>query len=464
MNELTKLFSGGEVYALPVGELRLLFSPLTWSVAVVNRAAVTELARLRAEPPSAPAGEVPRCRSLLELAGTPGHRWRGDSSKLVIMPTRACNMRCVYCDFEAEHALARELDPRLACRVIEDYADRLQAENENMLRIHFFGGEALTALTCTETIVHYVRALCARRGLVPWFELTTNGFFAPGLLPFIGDYMDVVVVSLDGPASFHDGNRQQRNGRGTYETVASNVRQLAAYPVELCLRTCITDLSVSSMKEITEFFCSEFAFDVLSFEMLAENDCARVAGLHAPDPYRFAAGFLESERAGTRHGIQVVHGPSELTGPRISSCPLGQNTVMLSPDGRLSACYLNPEQWSVRGLDLEIGRIDAMTGVTYFAGQREQIASLLLDKPRCERCFCRFTCAGGCHVNQTPPGCSLAYDERCTAIRLITACRFLRRAGCDDQADHLIRQTSAMEALATHPDDRIDRIMEEPPL
>ena len=58
------------------------------------------------------------------------------------------------------------------------------------------------------------------------------------------------------------------------------------------------------------------------------------------------------------------------------------------------------------GLELSLGRVDATGAVRLNTRRLGAIARATAVKSRCEKCFCRYTCAGGCHVEQTPPGCS----------------------------------------------------------
>lgn len=444
-----------DVYAVPMGGQWLLFSPRNLTSAMVNRAAVEAVAACA----NGNAANVPETvrdlwQQLSETSATP-FRPPSALQKLVIIPTRSCNMRCVYCDFGTPGAHATTLNPRLACRLIDDVAAKPPSTSPAMLRIHFFGGEPLVARPCVETVVHYARMVCARTGLTPWFEITTNGLLDPTAVPFIGDYMDSVVISLDGAESAHDFNRRRADGGGTYSAIAANIRRLSRSPVELSLRTCVTSRSVDAMTAIASHFCSEFEFDLLCFEMLAPNESAHDAGLRPPDPYRFAAGVLKVEALAASHDVHIIHGPSELTGPRATSCPVGRGTLMLNPEGMLTACYLEAERWTSRGLDPVFGRVDPVSGPMIEQQKLDAIASLLDSKPRCARCFCRHTCAGGCHIEQTPPGCSLEYDDRCRAIRIITAGRLLRNLEGTTAAEAFAEQPSAMRGVAENPDDRL---------
>ena len=452
---LESLDARRDVYALPIADRWLLYSPWTWTGAMVNHAAATAIARRWRDPTAL----LPKSLQPLweRLSSTPGAEATPlqTPEKIVVIPTRACNMRCVYCDFGVPGASTTTLDPAFACRLLDYYAAHLRASPEDPLRVHFFGGEPLVARACVEAIVHYARALCARKGGRPWFELTTNGLFAPDIVPFVGDYFHSVVISLDGDGPLHDFNRRRPDGRGTFADIAANIRRLLPYPVEISLRMCVTNRSVAAMADIAERFCNEFEFDVLGFEMLAENPSGRAAGLAAPDPFAFAAGVLRAEAAAARHDVRVVHGPSELTGPRLTSCPFGRGTLMLTPEGRLSACYLDPRRGQEAGLDLAIGEVKASSGAAVDRQKLDALLRLVQSKPRCRRCFCRYTCAGGCHIEQTPPGCSLEYDDRCRAIRSITAARLVRALGGSDAADPAVLQLDSMQALANHSDDRL---------
>lgn len=451
-----------DIYALPVSDNWMLVSPHSSTTAMVNRAGVEALAAY-AEDDGAdvPMPLIDLWCKLCEPSAT-ALPAPAEPEKLVIIPTRACNMQCVYCDFGRPGASAQTLDPGLACKLIDATVARLTSMSHAMLRIHFFGGEPLSARRCIETVVHYARMVCARKALTPWFEITTNGLFDSTAIPFIGDYIDNVVVSLDGPEAFHDFTRRRKSGAGTYAAIAANIRQLSRFPVELSVRTCITNRSVEAIADIASHLCSEFEFDVLCFEMLAPNEESHDAGLSPPDPDRFAAGVLEAEALAAAHGVRVVHSQSELTSPRTTSCPVGRGTLMLNPDGRLTACYLETERWTERGIDPVLGRVDPVSGPMIEPEKSATILQLVQSKPRCARCFCRHTCAGGCHIEQTPPGCSLEYDDRCRATRIITAGRMLRNLEGAAAADAFAGQSSVMRRVAENPDDRLTAWSAEP--
>jgi hypothetical protein len=76
------------------------------------------------------------------------------------------------------------------------------------------------------------------------------------------------------------------------------------------------------------------------------------------------------------------------------------------------------------------------------------LRDLVIDKSRCAECFCRLTCAGGCHVNNTYPDCPPGYSEFCVHTRILTACTLLEDLGQSDLADELVDRPDALAALS----------------
>lgn len=444
------------VFLVPFLDRWLVFAPLHRLAALVNEPAARALRsgqglrgrdplselvdRLRRPPasvPRPPDGEV--CPSFLG-----------------IMPTRGCNLACVYCSFGGPSADKVDMEPTIAVAAVDWMAERLVRAGRRDFQVHFFGGEPFTSPDVVDVVVHRVRRQAARYDLIPYLAASTNGVFSESRTEFVGDYFDGVVLSLDGPPEFHDRHRPGFQGRPSFEAVARTATQLGRGPVDLCLRACITDDSVDEMEAITRWMIESFRPAVVSLESLTPSALAVRAGLEVPDPYRFAIHCVGAYRLAARMGVRAVYCAAETERPRLSFCPVGTDAVIVSPEGRLSACYLLPEDWRARGLDMDVGRVAADSHVSIDTLALNRVRTVPLGKPRCERCFCQWTCAGGCHVNQTPPGCSGRYTAFCIQTRLVTACLLLRDLGGEDLADELLADRRAMERLSEHAWDPVD--------
>ena len=135
--------------------------------------------------------------------------------------------------------------------------------------------------------------------------------------------------------------------------------------------------------------------------------------------------------------------------------PVGRDIPIVVPDGSVSACYLLPEEWEAKGLDLRLGRVsddDVMIEAEGVARARKHNVE---NKSACQNCFCRWHCAGGCHVNHVLPDMPGAYDDVCFQTRIIALRNILHAMGRDEMVDELLESTGALERVAMRTSDSI---------
>jgi uncharacterized protein len=447
-------------YAIPVLGEALLFAPLAGFSAVVGARA---LEGVRDALAGGGRGARPSDEGVLsilrELAAAP----RGpadpsgppDPAMLGIIASRRCDMSCAYCDFPKSSDAGESMPPSIAVAAVDAMALLAEENGRREYTIQFFGGEPFVERELVEIVVHRARLVASRTGVFPIFEACTNGAFDEDWGRFVADYFGRVILSLDGTAAFQDRNRPLADGGGSFDRVLRSAKSLALSPVELSLRCCVTNESVGAMTELTRWFCSEIGPDVIGFEPLTENGGARRLGLSSPDPYDYARGLIGSFRVMEEYGVKPACASLAGPGPRTSSCAVGKDALIVFPDGGVASCYLDPREWEAKGLDMTIGRITASGSLELDRGAVERLRTRDEGMERCRGCFCRDTCAGGCRVNNTYPGCSEARNDFCVHTRIVTACSLLDGLGFRDLADRLLSDPSEMEALASRRSDLI---------
>lgn len=432
----------------------LIYSPLRRVTALVNQKAVSVLKEpIRSNGDS---GDVPELlQGLLQELRQPVQEPPPERTGPVrpmflgLLPTRACNLACVYCDFGASESPVEQMDFQMAAAAVDWMTENAQSLGQDTVDVHFFGGEPFFAGEVVDVAVHRARSVADRMGLVPRFEVATNGVFDENRARFVGDYFDTVVLSFDGTQEIH--NRQ----RGSFEAVKRTAELLSQSPTELCFRVCVSQESVAQLEQIVLWFCETFRPSMINVETLQPTPKSEAAGLKPPDPYDFAVHYVRASRIVEDFGITAVYASAATDTLRHSFCPVGKDTLIVSPDGRVSSCYLPQQAWQKRGLDLDVGWLSADGTMQIDLEAIDRLRRMVMKKPRCERCFCRWTCAGGCHVKHSYPGCSLEYDDFCIQTRIITACSLLKELGFDQIADTLLEDRSAMEALALQSSDRL---------
>jgi uncharacterized protein len=444
------------VFALPILGSWLVHAPLSGVSALVNRAALLELwGRMRGS--RGASREVECLVEALERPDAESRKLDGDFAPgfLGIIPTRACDLDCVYCDFgSASAGEGKVMELGVAASAVDWMAANVSGRGGPLLDVHFFGGEPFRAPDVVDTAVHRGRAVASSLGIAARFEASTNGCFDDDRLAFVEDYFDAVVISWDGPSRLHDRHRPRKNGSGTAELVERNARALAGSRTEVCIRSCVTAEGLSSLEEAVGWCCSEVTPSAMDLETLKPTARTMEAGIRPPDPLGFASAFARCETIAAAAGVRLVFAAAELEGPRASFCPVATDTAIVDPSGRISSCYLNEADWAAAGLDLSYGRIEEGE-VRIDRSAARRIRSLGERRGPCLSCFLRWSCAGGCHVENAALGSGGRLPASCAQARLIAAERLLKALGNRDLADSLFADLGAMEELAYRPSDTL---------
>jgi uncharacterized protein len=437
--------SDRNIFAIPVLDQVILYAPLHNLAALVNRRAAAVLRDDLITGRTAATGQLAELLNLLAQPESEPPPRQGDfvPTFLGLLPTRGCNLACEYCGFLTPDESKKVMDLELARDAVNWYMDHVRRSGAPHAEVHFFGGEPF----CAEDVIDLAVTLAKRRaeeiGCSLRFEVATNGTFSEARCRWVADNLDTIVLSFDGPADVQNLHRPYKNGAGSFEIVARNARILSAGDTNLFIRACVTSETVERMPEIAAWFYQEFRPSAVSFEPLQPTSWSLSAGLHEPDPWVFAENYIAAARLLEAHGVEPIYAPSEISARQVTFCPVGKDFVIVSPDGTLSACYLLQRDWEAQGLDLRLGYMDGRNGhaVHLDADAVHRIRRMNVhNKSLCAPCFCKWHCAGGCHVNHRvenlPPG---AYDRLCIQTRIITLRNILHAMGRDDLALALLQ-------------------------
>lgn len=437
------------LYTVPIGDKWLLHAPLLKWSALVNGSLLSDLKRGRLDPLKE---DYKKLCQLLEGKPNPVPTPNTGSLKpefLGLIPTRACNLNCIYCGFGSAQASSTDhMNLTTATTAVDWMAQLCRQEHRDVMEIHFFGGEPFVSPDVVDTVVHHARFQGQKTGLMPRFEVSTNGFFSEERCRFIGDYFDTVILSIDGPPDIQNQLRPAKDGQNCYQRVARNASMLGESPAELCLRACITADTVDRMEEITQWFCQKFTASVITYEPVREIAYDKGSGPSTPDPWQFSRQYIKSKKIAQNYGITPVYAAAAIDQLRHSFCPMGRDTAIVSPEGKIHACYLQEREWQAKRLNLTFGEFNGSGSPQLDQTSINTIRALSAEKDKCRRCFCRWHCAGGCHV-ATPDGqTGWKYHDFCIQTRIITACELLQKMGRTIEVDNLLHDLDLMQRLA----------------
>jgi len=439
------------IFAISILNQFLIYAPLHNLAALVDRTAALRLRDNLLSGKNVGEGRLGEIVRIFDTAAEPAPLPKqGDFAPvfLGLLPTRGCNLACRYCGFLTPAASQKDMDLKLARDAVNWYMGRVRQTGAQHAEVHYFGGEPFCADEVLDLTVPLARIRAREVRCTIRFEVATNGTFSQKRCQWAADNLDTIVLSLDGPAEVQDRHRPWKNGHGSFEAVVRNARILSEGPTALCFRACVTSATVERMPEIAAWFCQEFRPSAVSFEPVQATPQSVASHLEPPDPWTFARNFVAAARILEAYGVEPVYAAADIRTRRVSFCPVGQDVAIVSPDGTLSACYLLPRDWEAKGLDLRLGHIGNQTSgdVHLDPGAVAFARSLnVWNKPFCARCFCKWHCAGGCHVNHTPAGPPGAYGRLCIQTRVIALRNVLKALGQDDLAQAWLQDREALE-------------------
>ena len=312
-----------------------------------------------------------------------------------------CNLRCRYCfaDEGAYHSVREFMSEETAKAAIDFLLKN--SVNRKVLEVDFFGGEPLMCLETIKNVVAYARAEGNKLNKKFLFTTTTNALLLDDdAIDFFNREMENVVLSLDGRKEIHDDVRKTVNGKGSFDLVIDKVKKFVrsrgdkSYYVRGTFTAKNTDFS----KDV--IFLAENGFDSISMEpVVTDIPDLKIGKEHLPailDEYEnLCDKYLEKYDRG--EGFNFFHFNVDLEGgvclqKKVSACGAGNEYFSVVPNGDIYPCH----QFA--------GDKDFLMGNVFEGklnqGVRDKFASSsLFTREKCDGCFAKFICSGGCAAN-----------------------------------------------------------------
>jgi uncharacterized protein len=444
-----------DLFALPVLDRYLLYAPLHRFAALVDQTVITDLKRqLWAEsfdPGTLQVGGQGIFSRKKIQPFAPADGPLTTPQFLGLITTRGCNMNCKYCDFSALTANPKPMSVNLARNCIDVYCDILQKNRASSADIQFFGGEPFVNSKVIEFTVNYAREKARSRNIAARFEVTTNGIIDEPTARWAAGNFDAVILSLDGPEAIQNFHRPLRNNKPGFQIAYRTARILGQGSSELVIRICVSAQNVSNLPQIAAWVAENFMVSKVCIEALTPSALSEINGIKAPDPVAFGVSVLHAASILENYGIETITSGTDIEQLQTSFCPVGRDALIVDPDGKINACYLLEEEWQKEGLDMVFGHCpnsaqESPGKFVFDEGALQRIRALAgIKTPLCSNCFCKYHCAGGCHVNHRDFLAAQAYDSVCLQTRLIVTGKILRQMSAVSFLNKWLDQTGEVE-------------------
>ena len=319
---------------------------------------------------------------------------------MALFLTQSCNLKCVYCYGEGgSYGSGGNMDEQTAFQAV----DWLLQKSGKKKKIHvgFFGGEPFLNFPLMRKIVDYVRKRCGEEDKRVAFHATTNGTLLDAeKIAFIRDNEISVMISIDGPKEIHDAQRPFTNGRGSFDTIVANCKNLLkAKPDTPAHAVLMGDNDPERIKNaLLEIGFSDVSVTSASSSLFDEQDQEekqdRDTEIILRELDQEAGQWMEYIRARDskslkelKHKGQLYMGiiPLVYNSKRRHPCGAGLGLVGVSADGGVYLCHRF------------VGQAEYKLGSVFTDELDRQPYQESVDlHPVCSQCFARYYCAGGC--------------------------------------------------------------------
>ena len=430
----TRLDQRNNVFAVPHDGGYIVYAPLAGRIVHANGDCVAQLRRYLENHDSAEVDET-IVRRLGGLSWLEGHGEpiplpvdrQFHPTQVTLFLTNRCNLRCTYCYAEAGEFAALEMMPEVYRTAIDLVARNARRAGRPMSVGFHGGGEPTMAWDALTGAVDHARSMADIRGVS--FAIATNGVMSPDKAEFVATTFPMVTLSFDGPPEDQDEQRPFPNGSGSFDAVMAFVEVLQRHGTSFTIRSTITRRNVERQTELVDFLLDHTKCRQLHFEPVFLAGRHRRTDGKAVPADAFADHFMAAYDRASSRGVQLRYSAARLGGPFLSFCGVAQDPFSVTPDGDVTGCFEVCRRSNPLSKSFYFGYFDGERD--RFVVDMERLARLrsviVLNKPLCDGCFARWSCAGDCPVKMGRS--TLDFEKpspRCHMNRAITKALLVR--------------------------------------
>ncbi len=367
---------------------------------------------------------------------------------LLIKPASSlCNMKCKYCFYNsiAENRLTKSYGI-MSSDLLEKLIERAFQYVEGFCTFAFQGGEpTLAGLDFSEKFVRYVNKYNVNKVKIQ-YAIQTNGIsIDQSWTDFFSANNFLVGISLDGPRDIHDGFRQNKSGKGSFDKVMKAIELFNRSNVQYNILCVVHALTARHSQKIFNFYKRNH-FRYLQFipcidplgQKPGENNYSLTPEMYAHFLNTIFDAWYSEITSG--HPISIRYFDNlagMLIGYPPESCGMsGICTAyfVIEADGSVYPCdFYATDEWRLGNINEEGFHELIKTE----AAERFVETSRYID-PSCRVCTYYSLCRGGCRRFREPFSCNLpALNYYCSSYKA-----FFRYAG--DRLKKIAHMYSAM--------------------
>lgn len=333
---------------------------------------------------------------------------------LVIAPTMRCNFSCKYC-FETPSNC--DADGALMAKLLEFVDEQLCEHNYGKVKVSWYGGEPLLALSFLVESASRLVECCLKRDCVIEQGIVTNGFLLDANT--VGELVSAGIhhaqVTIDGTEEMHDARRPLKNGCGSYRRIISNLKEISNHyssnDFDLAIRFNSDRENEGQFEKVVSLFASldENMFNV--YPAMVE-----VVETHIDSQ---ASCFTDEEygefRLAQLKGLSITESMDDLLQPRACFCTAEKtHAYVIDPRGNVFNCWNDICFPDHRLFNLFEDRVDSPRAISWYLGRDP------FSEAECSSCPYIPICVGGCSYEKRITGKNRCVPEKYCIEKLLS--------------------------------------------
>lgn len=393
-----------EVFVMKENAGYLVYSPLTQIVGLVDKGTLQHLKSFSDNPSAIMPEQIDKLKSigfLVEEEQIPFEEYKLFSpTSLTLFPTSDCNLSCVYCYGDAGRE-KKSMNITIAKAGIDLIIENaLKKSTEKVYLSYHGGGEPTYNWGFLTDSVNYFKKQCNNKGLKQHITLATNGILNTKQIEWIINNIEHTQLSFDGPEDIQDKQRPYRSGSGSFKEVYKTAKAFTKENYNFGIRTTVTDVSVSRIEEIYNFFISELNPSYIHLEPLFECGRCKTSKWKAPSLEEYQKNILNLlEKISKKTDNRLITSSGNIGRIRSYFCgAAGGRTFSITPEGFVSGCSEISLISDPRSDIFFYGSFDKSTNRFVIDEEKRQYLNGRQTKnlEHCSDCFIKWNCAGDC--------------------------------------------------------------------
>lgn len=309
---------------------------------------------------------------------------------LHLLLNEKCNFKCKYC-YSASGRSSAELSMAVIAPMLNYFLSEERKAVKDRTVMFMGGGEPSLSWNILKEATLYAESITRTTEVTPHFAITTNGSILNGeMIEFFKEHDFTVQLSFEVLPDVQD---QQR---GSYDTVAANVRKLTEAGVKNYVRATVTEQNVDRIPEMVEHCHKEFPLvKKLSCQQVVDPSFFISVEIVRSFFGRYFTSFKEGEKLARKYGITLRSSSSHLINysKRERFC---YNLVCLTPYGTLTVCpdVSSPSESDYP--DAVFGQVEGNELAIDHKRLGEITSGSIHTIDKCSACFAKWNCGSGC--------------------------------------------------------------------